>query len=94
MCLGPEDHENWFQITKRLSTERLHNLDHYWRDNSETSVDQELHSFVEMVLIERGEKTLELYRQEQIKELNKSLRVSNSIGRFIAGIKGFFVRSH
>ncbi len=56
MYLEAEDHENWFQITKRLSTKRLHNLDHYWRNNSETSVDQELHSFVEMVLIEHGEK--------------------------------------
>ena len=94
MCLDFDDHQKFFEITKNLSTERLHHLDRYWRDNFQTSVDQEMHSMVEFVLKERGETTLEMKRQEQIKELNKSLKVSNTVGRVVAGVKGFFARSH
>ena len=87
MCLDPEDHMVWYDRTKALSTERLHNLDLYWRDNFENSVHQELHSMVQMILVERGETTLEILRQEQIKELNQSLRLSNPFGRAILRLK-------
>jgi len=93
MCLDFDDHQKWFEITKNLSTERLHNLDIYWRDNFQTSVDQEMHSMVEFVLKERGEKTLEMKRQEQINELNKSLKVSNPVGRIISDVKCLFNKS-
>ena len=87
MCLDPEDHMEWYERTKSLSTERLHNLDLYWRDNFENSVHQELHSMVQMILVERGEKTLEMKREEQIKELNRSLRLSNPFGRILSEFK-------
>ncbi len=80
----------WYERTKALSTERLHNLDLYWRDNFENSVHQELHSMVQIILVERGEKTLEMKRQKQIKELNQSLRLSNPFGRAISRLKGIF----
>ena len=92
MCLGAEDHMEWYERTKALSTERLHKLDLYWRDNFENSVHQELHSMVEMILVERGEKTLEIQRQETIKELNRSLRLSNPFGRLISEINCLFNR--
>ena len=92
MCLGPEDHMEWYERTKALSTERLHKLDLYWRDNFENSVHQELHSMVEMILVERGEKTLEIQRQETIKELNRSLRLSNPFGRLLSEINCLFNR--
>ena len=87
MCLDPEDHMEWYERTKSLSTERLHNLDLYWRDNFENSVHQELHSMVQMILVERGEKTLEMKREEQVKELNRSFRLSNPFGRVLSGFK-------
>ena len=90
MCLDPEDHMEWYERTKTLSTERLHNLDLYWRDNFENSVHQELHSMVKMILVDRGEKTLEMKREEQIEELNRSLRLSNPFGRFVSGVKRLF----
>ena len=90
MCLDPEDHIEWYERTKSLSTERLHNLDLYWRDNFENSVHQELHSMVQMILVERGEKTLEMKREEQIKGLNRSLRLSNPFGRVVSGVKSVF----
>ena len=90
MCLDPEDHMEWYKRTKSLSTERLHNLDLYWRDNFENSVHQELHSMVQMILVKRGEKTLEMKREEQIKELNRSLRLSNPFGRILSGVKSVF----
>ena len=90
MCLDPEDHMEWYERTRALSTERLHNLDLYWRDNFENSVHQELHSMVQMILVKRGEKTLEMKREEQIKELNRSLRLSNPFGRILSGVKSVF----
>ena len=90
MCLDPEDHMEWYERTKTLSTERLHNLDLYWRDNFENSVHQELHSMVQMILVDRGEKTLEMKRHERIEELNRSLRLSNPFGRFVSGVKSVF----
>ena len=90
MCLDPEDHMEWYERTKSLSTERLHNLDLYWRDNFENSVHQELHSMVQMILVDRGEKTLEMKRHERIEELNRSLRLSNPFGRFVSGVKSVF----
>ena len=90
MCLDPEDHMEWYERTKALSTERLHNLDLYWRDNFENSVHQELHSMVQMILVERGEKTLEMKRQGKIQELNRSLRLSNPFGRVLSGVKSLF----
>ena len=90
MCLDPEDHMEWYERTKALSTERLHNLDLYWRDNFENSVHQELHSMVQMILVKRDEKTLEMKREEQIKELNRSLRLSNPFGRILSGVKSVF----
>ena len=92
MCLEPEDHMVWYDRTKNLSMEGLHNLDLYWRDNFENSVHQELHSMVQMILVERGEKTLEIKRQEQIKELNQSLRLSNPFGRLLSEINCLFNR--
>jgi len=90
MCLDPEDHMEWYERTKALSTKRLHNLDLYWRDNFENSVHQELHSMVQLILVERGEKTLGMKRQEQIEELNRSLRFSKPFARVVSGIKGVF----
>ena len=92
MCLEPEDHMVWYERTKSLSTEQLHKLDRYWRDNFENSVHQELHSMVEMILVERGEKTLEIQRQETIKKLNRSLRLSNPFGRLLSEINCLFNR--
>ena len=45
---------------------------------------------VQMILVERGEKTLEMKREEQIKELNRSLRLSNPFGRVLSGFKSVF----
>ncbi len=93
MCLEPDEYMKMFNITKSLSTEKLHKLDRYWKDNVENTAEEQLHSIVEVVLRERGEKTLEMKRQEQIKELKKSLKVSNPVGRFVSGVKCFFIRS-
>ena len=43
-----------------------------------------------MILVERGEQTLEMKRQEQIKELNRSFRLSNPFGRAISRLKSIF----
>lgn len=93
MCLEPDEYIKMFNITKNLSTEKLHKLDRYWKENVENTVEEQLHSIVEVVLRERGEKTLEMKREEQIKELNKSLKVSNPVGRIISDVKCLFNKS-
>ena len=93
MCLEPDEYMKMFNITKSLSTEKLHKLDRYWKENVENTAEEQLHSIVEVVLRERGEKTLEMKREEQIKELNKSLKVSNPVGRIISDVKCLFNKS-
>ena len=78
------------QRVKALSTEKLNKLDLNWKNKIENSFHQELHSMVQMILIERGEQTLEMKRQEQIKELNRSFRLSNPFGRVVSGFKSVF----
>ena len=90
MCLEPEDHMVWYERTKSLTTAQLHKLDRYWLDHFENSLHQQLHSIVEMILKERGEKTLGMKREEQIEKLNKSLRISNRLGRALITIKSLF----
>ena len=48
---------------------------------------------VQMILTERGEKTLEMVRQEQIQRLNKSLRLSNPFFRVVLLFKSLFIMS-
>ena len=47
---------------------------------------------VQIILVERDEKTLEMKRQEQIEELNRSFLLSNPFGRVISGIKSVFTK--
>tara|TARA_B100000700_G_C14843813_1_gene760550 strand:+ start:188 stop:478 length:291 start_codon:yes stop_codon:yes gene_type:complete len=87
MCLDPEEHLIWVNRTASLSTEKLHEVDLYWRENSENTIDEQLHRIVEMELQYRGEKTLRKLRKERIETLNKSFSVSNPLGRFLVQAK-------
>ena len=87
MCLDPEDHILWLKRTERLSTQKLHELDLYWREHSENTVDEQLHRMVEMVLKYRGEKTLQQLRQAKINTLNKCLSISHPLGRLLSKAK-------
>ena len=81
MKLESEENNEWSKRKEALSKERLHRFAPYWRENLDNSVHQERHSMVQMILVEKREKTLRMWRQESIKDLNRSLRLSNRVGR-------------
>ena len=91
MCLDPEDHIVWLERTESLSTEKLHELDLYWKEHSENTVDEQLHGMVEMVLQYRGEKTLKQLREERIEVLNKCLSISHPLGIVYSNGKFFIL---
>ncbi|WP_320674003.1 hypothetical protein [Prochlorococcus sp. MIT 1341] len=69
MCLEPEDWENCYEGTSALSYEQLIELDQYYQERSETSIDDELHHIVKLVMKEK---------KPQINGLEKSLFLSTS----------------
>ena len=91
MCLDHKDFMDWYEKTESLSVEKLHELDLYWRENAEDSIDEQLHSMVEQILEHRGEQTLSMKRRIQINQFNKSLSISNPWGRFLSLGKSFLV---
>ena len=93
MCLDPEEHLIWVNRTASLSTEKLHEVDLYWRENSENTIDEQLHRIVEMELQYRGEKTLRQLRKERIERLNKSFSLSHPLGRFLVQAKSLLARA-
>jgi len=93
MCLDPEDQIIWVNRTASLSIEKLHELDSYWGENSENTIDEQLHGIVEMELQYRGEKTLRQLRKERIERLNKSFSLSHPLGRFLVQAKSLLARA-
>ena len=53
MCLEEKDYMVWWERTESLTTKELHNLDLYWRDNADNSIDDQLHGIVETILVQR-----------------------------------------
>ena len=69
MCLEPEDWEKCYEGTQELSYEALIKLDQHYQKNSETSIDDELHHIVKLVMKEKA---------PQIKGLEKCLFLSTA----------------
>ncbi len=90
MCLEPGDFLIWLERTNSLSTRQLHKLDIYWSDNIETSIDEQLHSMVQMALAERGAKSVKSKRWQDIEKLKKCLQISNPFGRFFIRLWSLF----
>ena len=89
MFLSTNDLEYLFKKAEYFSTSKLHALDAYWNKNSSHPTHQRIHELIELILIKRGEKTLKQERINHIKSLEKSLKISNSLGRLSANILGF-----
>ena len=69
MCLDPEIWEDCYQDTLSLSYEQLIDLDHHYQKHGESSIDNEFHHIVKLVMKEKA---------TQIKSLEKSLFLSAS----------------
>ena len=92
MFISENDSEFFYGKAIMFSNSKLHALDEYWSHNSSHPIHQKIHAMVENVLIQRGEKTLKQERLNLINKLEKSLLISNPMGRFSANIIGFITK--
>ena len=83
MCLMPESHERFCQLARNLDDEKLVELDAYYRQNSRTSVDWELHGIVMGEIHQR--------RQFRRQQLERSLWLASRRGRLIEAIKRWLI---
>ena len=92
MFLSPNDSDFFYSKAVFFSTRKLHALDEYWSNNSSHPTHQKIHKIIEILLIQRGEKTLKQERLSLIKSLERSFLISNPIGRFSANIIGLITK--
>ncbi len=92
MFLNTKDSEFFYGKAIYFSTSKLHALDEYWSNNSSHPTHQKIHEMIEIVLIQRGEKTLKQERLNVINNLEKSFLISNPLGRFSANIIGLITK--
>ena len=92
MFLSQSDSELFYGKAVFFSTPKLHALDEYWSNHSSHPTHEEIHEMIESVLIQRGEKTVKQRRLTLINKLEKSLLISNPMGRFSANIIGLITR--
>ena len=92
MFLSPIDTEFLYGKANFFSTSKLHALDEYWSENSSHPTHEKIHKMIESILIERGEKTLKKEKIDVIQTLEKSLMISNPMGRLSANIIGIITK--
>ena len=92
MCLDPDVWEECYQDTLALSYEQLIDLDQHYQQHGESSIDNEFHHIVKLVMKEKA---------TQIKSLEKSLFLSASknnlflkLGNIGKSLVWFFSRKH
>ena len=74
------------------STNKLHELEYYLRDNNTYPIYNQMHEIVEMLLITRGNHNFLHQRIEEINYLDKCLSLSNPFGRFSARLIGYICK--
>ena len=92
MFISKNESEFFYGKAVMFSTNKLHALDQYWSNNSSHPTHKKIHEIVESVLIQRGEITLKQARLNLINNLEKSLLISNPMGRFSANIIGLITK--
>ena len=83
MSLDPEEYRLLQETIEGTPTSRLHLLNCFLEDDPARA---DVLAIVQLELKKRRQ-------QAQIKNLYKSLRASNPVGRVVSGVKGFFIRS-
>ena len=72
-----------------FSNSKLHALDKYWSINNTHPMHDQMHEIIENILDNRGEKTIRQTKLDLIMKLERSLSISNPMGRFSANILSF-----
>ena len=83
MCLMPESHEHFCQLARNVDDEKLVELDAYYRQNSRTSVDWELHGIVMGEIHQR--------RKFRRQKLERSLWLASRRGRLTEAFKRWLI---
>ena len=89
MSSSSEESSFFYHRSKYFSTEKLHELEYYWRYNSTHPIHKQMHRMIELVLVRRGEKTYKDHRLESINYLDKCWSLSNPMGRLSARLIGY-----
>ena len=72
-----------------FSNSKLHALDQYWSINNSHPMHQQIHEIIENILNSRGEKSIRQSRLDLIRNFERSLSLSNPMGRLSANIISF-----
>tara|TARA_B100000459_G_C8446855_1_gene144116 strand:- start:37 stop:348 length:312 start_codon:yes stop_codon:yes gene_type:complete len=72
-----------------FSNSKLHALDKYWSINNSHPMHEQIHKIIENILNTRGEKTVRQRRLDLIMNFERSLLISNPMGRLSARIISF-----
>ena len=89
MFLSSTDFKFFNHRAECFSNTKLHALDKYWINNNSHPMHQQIHEIIENVLNNRGEKTLKQTRLDLIINFERSLSISNPMGRLSAKIISF-----
>ena len=89
MSLSFDELRIFYNRTKYFSTEKLHDLEYYWRYNSRHPIHQQMHRIIEYELVRRGEKDYKDKRSQLINYLDKCFSISNPLGRLSARLIGY-----
>ena len=89
MFVSKNESEFFYGKAVMFSTNKLHALDQYWSNNNSHPMHQQIHEIIENILKKRGEKTLRQSRLDLVSNLERSLSISNPMGRLSANIIAF-----
>ena len=89
MFLSAADSRFFHYRAECFSNNKLHSLDKYWSKNNLHPMHKQIHQIIEDILIKRGEKTLRQKRLDLIMNFERSLSISNPLGRLSANIISF-----
>ncbi len=92
MFSSSEELRLFYRKTQYYSTKNLYELEYYLRYNNKSLIYIKMHRIVQIILIDRGEKTLNYQRIEKIDYLNTCLSISNPMGRLSARIIGYICK--
>tara|TARA_Y100001968_G_scaffold306986_1_gene324342 strand:+ start:309 stop:617 length:309 start_codon:yes stop_codon:yes gene_type:complete len=89
MYLSSADSKFFIYRAECFSNSKLHSLDKYWSKNNTHPMHQQIHEIIESILIKRGEKTIRQKRLDLVMNFERSLSISNPLGRLCANIISF-----
>ena len=92
MLLYSEELKLFYIKIQYYSTNELHELEYYLRDNNTYHIYSQMHEIVEMLLITRGNHNSLHQRIEEINYLDKCLSLSNPFGRFSARLIAYICK--